>query len=88
MTVCQKTTDKKTLVKTVRTLLAEASSGHPEVDPAHRIARAHAFVDCALIFKVITLPTFDDMKKEIQDHAADHRTIAAQEARTYKRVSK
>ena len=88
MTACQKPLNKKALVKTVRTLLAEASSGQADVDPEQRITRAHAFVDCALIFKVITLPTFDEMKKEIQDHAADHRTIAAQEARTFKRAAK
>lgn len=88
MTAMKKTDNSKSLTRIVRTLLAEASSGEPEVDPSHRIARAHAFVDCALIFKVAPLSVFDSLKKEILDTAADQRTIDSQKARSFKRAAK
>lgn len=88
MSAAQIVDNKKALTKTVRTLLAEASSGDTEVDPVHRIARAHAFVDCALIFKVVPLAIYDVLKKEILDTVADHRNMSLQSARSFKRLEK
>ena len=88
MTSIAQAENKKTLTKTVRALLVEASSGDEAVDPSQRITRAHAFVDCALVYKLISLSAYDDLKKEILDTASDQRTIAAQESRTFKRASK
>lgn len=88
MSTINKAENKKQLEKTVRSLIADAASGDDTICPVQRISRAHAFVDCALIFKCVSLDVYDMLKKEILDSVSDQRAINDAKARTFKRSGK